>query len=478
MVKSKENKSNTLESCTLYVDGMHCPSCEILIEKKLLKQKNIESVNATLKDSKVTIVFKGERPKVQELNTQFAKLGYKFQKDKIRRDSTPFIKFTSSGSIAFNKNKVTGLVKVVLLILSFIFLFFIVEDLQLGQYVSVDVTSSLPAFFALGLVAGVSSCAALVGGLLLSMIKQWNEQYIDSDSQIQKATPHILFHSGRIISFLFLGGVLGFIGERISLDNLDIFAFITIAVSILMFITALQMIGIEWAQRFSFNAPKSATKFVANENNFRGKFMPFASGALTFLLPCGFTLAAQTLALTSGSVTQGAFIMLFFVLGTFIPLLAISLSGLAFNTKPHLTAKFNIIAGLIIIFFVIYNVNGQLNVLGLPSLNDFGKLIENTRQQNLIEIKEGQQELNIIAKGFEYISTGTTRIRAGIPTVLVVDNQGISGCGVFMAAKGLMDSVVQLKKGENIIELGSPKKGTYKLTCSMGMVPPVTIEVI
>ena len=36
-----------------------------------------------------------------------------------------------------------------------------------------------------------------------------------------------------------------------------------------------------------------------------------------------------------------------------------------------------------------------------------------------------------------------------------------------------------LKHGysENIIEF-TPKKGTYKLTCSMGMVPPVIINVI
>jgi copper chaperone CopZ len=39
MGKKKKQKpsSNKIKDCTLYVDGMHCASCEVLIEKKLLK---------------------------------------------------------------------------------------------------------------------------------------------------------------------------------------------------------------------------------------------------------------------------------------------------------------------------------------------------------------------------------------------------------------------------------------------------------
>ncbi|PIZ28832.1 sulfite exporter TauE/SafE family protein, partial [Candidatus Berkelbacteria bacterium CG_4_10_14_0_8_um_filter_39_42] len=40
--------------------------------------------------------------------------------------------------------------------------------------------------------------------------------------------------------------------------------------------------------------------------------MPMALGALTFLLPCGFTLTAEGLALISGNSLSGALIMLAF----------------------------------------------------------------------------------------------------------------------------------------------------------------------
>lgn len=482
MAKKKVSKStDKVKQCTLFIDGMHCASCEVLIERKLLKQDGIESVDVSLKGQKVQVNFIGDsKPNVKILNKEFSELGYEFSDKKFKKKDTPVISI-KNGSFVFNTKKIGYYFKVFTVFISLIIAFFIFEDLQLGQHVRVDSSSTLPAFFTLGIVAGLSSCAALVGGLLLSMTKQWNELYIDEETKFQKSKPHIMFHLGRIISFGVLGGLLGLVGETISLDNIYVFGAITIIVSIVMFMLALQMLGVGWAQSFKFAAPKSVTRFAADEQNFKGQFMPFLIGALTFLLPCGFTLIAQTLALTSGSVVQGSLIMLFFALGTLPTLLAISYSGLAFNSKPHLTAKFNIIAGLVVVFFAIYNINGQLNVLGYPSLSDisFSSSSTNDSGESLVAVDPtGEQTLNFIAKGFEYIPQGSTTIKAGVPTKLVVDNQGIQGCGAFMASRGLINNYVSLKKGINTIDLGSPKKGTYKLTCSMGMVPPVTIKVI
>lgn len=477
---SKKNKQkNNVKSTTLFVEGMHCSSCEILIEKKLLKQKGIESVDASLKGNRVDLNYIGEKkPEIDELNNSFEKFGYRFSYKKFKFKETPLFSI-KNGALLVNSNKLSSKIKTLAIFASLLVAFFVFEKLQFGRFVAVDSNSSLPAFFLLGLVAGLSSCAALIGGLLLSMTKQWNELYIDSESKTEKATPHIMFHVGRIISFGILGGVLGFIGQAISLNNATVFAFLTIVVSVIMFILALQMQGVSWAQKFKFSAPKSLTRYVADESNFQGKYMPLGIGALTFFLPCGFTLIAQTIALASGSFIQGAMIMMFFALGTFPTLLAISYSGLIFNTRPNLTARFNQVAGLLIVFFVIYNINSQLNVMNLPSLSDIL-----TKRDDVIAVEipttnaQGEQTLNLIAKGFEYIPTGPTTIKSGLSTTLVVDNQGIQGCGAFMAANGLFDNFVALEPGVNNIEIGKPEKGTYKLTCSMGMVRPVTITVI
>ena len=55
-----------------FVKGMHCASCEILIEKKLLKIPGIKSVEAS-SNGGVTIEYEGEKPSIENLNTIFQK---------------------------------------------------------------------------------------------------------------------------------------------------------------------------------------------------------------------------------------------------------------------------------------------------------------------------------------------------------------------------------------------------------------------
>ncbi|MCA9385357.1 sulfite exporter TauE/SafE family protein [Candidatus Dojkabacteria bacterium] len=466
-------KKSKSKQCTLFIDGMHCPSCELLVEKKLLKRNSIKQVDASLKNSRVQISYSGSEPNIEDINKEFKELGYTFSTKKFKVDNKPAISF-KGGNLEINPRKLKSLSTTVLAVIVLILGFFAFEGLQLGQYVSVDANSSLPAFFLLGIVAGLSSCAALIGGLLLSMVKQWNELYI-GETDTKKAQPHILFHVGRLVSFAVFGALLGVIGDVISLDNSTVYAILVFAVSVIMLVLALQMLGVTWAQKLSLRTPKGLGIFIADEKNFKGEYMPLIVGGLTFFLPCGFTLIAQGIALASGDPLAGSLIMLIFALGTLPTLAAISFSGLKFNKKPHLTARFNQIAGFIIIFFVIYNINGQMNVLGLPSLSD----IEfKQSEQTVIENATQDNTLDFVAKGFEYIPSGPTTLQSGTPAKLKIDNQGILGCGSFVASRGLFDGFVSLQPGMNEIDLGIVQPGSYKLTCSMGMVPPVTITVI
>lgn len=479
--KKRHQKQDNIKSCTIFVDGMHCASCEVLIEKKLLQQEGVEAVDASMNGNRVEVNYTGNnRPDVKDLNEEFEKLGYEFSTKKFIKDYSPLFQ-VKNGELTVNKEKFKSAWKNVVTVVLLLVAFFAFEKLKLGQYVSVDSNSSLPAFVLLGVVAGLSSCAALVGGLLLSMTKQWNELYITSESKVEKAQPHIMFHIGRLVSFMLLGGVLGLLGETVSLNNSVTFAILTVVISLVMFILAMQMLEVEWAQKFKFAAPKFMTRFAADETNFKGKYMSAITGALTFFLPCGFTLLAQTVALTSGDALRGGMIMFAFALGTLPTLVGISLSGLAFNSKPHLTAKFNKVAGMVIVFFVIYNINGQLNVLGMPSLSDVS-LESFKREEVTLEYApidaDGIQVLSLTAEGFSYIPTGPMVLKAGVPARMEVDNQGIQGCGTFISARGLFTNYVSLDSGLNTVDLGNPVAGVYKLTCSMGMVAPVTVQVI
>jgi len=460
---------------TFYVDGMHCPSCELLIEKKLLKYSQVEAADASLKNGCVNIQLKPDTHlDLSEINKEFTEHGYTFGKNPFPNKKRSMLMVDGNGNMTINWRRVGGALKVLFIVIILLAAFFAVERMQLGRLVSINEGSGLYAFFLLGLVAGLSSCAALIGGLLLSLTKRWHEANIDSDSGWQKAKPHIMFHAGRLISFFILGGFLGLIGQAISFGNTSMYAFIVILVSAVMLISALQMIGISWAYKIMPRLPKFITR-AASDTKKGGRVMPFITGSLTFFLPCGFTLIAQGIALTSASFMYGGLIMLYFAFGTLPILAGISWSGLRFTRRPHMTAKFMLIAGLMIVFFAIYNINGQLNVLGLPSLSDIS-LAKN--ENNFVErIVDGQQVISLVAEGFSYTPTSATTIKAGVPTKLIVDDRGILGCGVYLSARGLIDDFVPLRSGINEIDLGIPSPGTYKVTCSMGMVPPVTIKV-
>jgi len=181
-----------------YVRGMHCASCEVLIEKKLLGLKGIESADASATNGQVLIVYKGEKPASKTLNKIFKENGYFFSEKPFPTEQVARVNSWLIFSIS-------------LLAIS---IFYFLQKTGLSSLATINSKSNLPAFFVFGVLAGVSSCAALVGGLVLSMSKQWSELYSDRDSFWQKSQPHFLFNAGRLISYGLLGGVLGLVGKN------------------------------------------------------------------------------------------------------------------------------------------------------------------------------------------------------------------------------------------------------------------------
>ena len=60
------------------VKGTHCASCEILIEKKLLEEKNIKAAESSNQKGQVLIEYEGGKPSLKHLNKLFEKEGYTF----------------------------------------------------------------------------------------------------------------------------------------------------------------------------------------------------------------------------------------------------------------------------------------------------------------------------------------------------------------------------------------------------------------
>lgn len=460
-----------------YVQGMHCASCEILIEKKIIKEDSVEMVDVSSFRGTVTIEYNSKQKITPEyLNKIFKNEGYLFSITPFKKSS----KIDQNNHCAIPNETPTKPYAPFLIATIFILGYVFLSRTGLSSLVSVDSHSSLPLFFLFGLLAGVSSCAALVGGIILSISQQWLIKYKKNDSFLEKSEPHFLFNIGRVLGYSGLGAILGMTGNFFKMSPIFT-ATLVIVVSIIMALLGLQMIGIKALKNFQIKLPKSLTGKVADESNFQGKFGPILMGALTFFLPCGFTITAQALALTSGNPMQGALIMGLFALGTAPGLLMIGLSSVKFQSNPKLAKQFSLIAGLLVLFFASFNINSQLAVLGVSNINDLFSSSNKTQiSQNIGELPpmvNGTQVVKINASGAGY-TPNKIRLRANTPTRWEITTTNISGCTNAIISRSLFEGQIDLKNGTTSIkEFTSPKPGTYKFSCWMGMVTG-TVEVV
>lgn len=457
---------------TYKVNGMHCASCEILIEKKLLEIQNIKSVDASTGKREVVVEYEGDRPAPQRLNRIFNEENYTF----FDFASPDTIK-TKAGSSEKRANATLAAFNIAIFI---IIAFLILQKIGISDFLSLTSTSSLMAFFGFGLLAGISSCAALVGGMVLSMSKQWQNLYLKDQPVFKKLQPHMMFNAGRVISYIALGGVLGMIGSRLQISP-QFTAFLIIAVSFLMLALGLQMLGVKAFRKFQITAPKAAARYIANENNFQGKYMPFLMGAATFFLPCGFTVTAQSLALLSGNAFHGALIMGTFALGTVPTLLFIGLSSVKFSAKPHLAEKFSKVAGFLVLFFAVFNISSQMNVLGFTG---FGNIIKQSQTQNVTDEKNlppivnGKQVIKMTAFASKDVPN-YFKVRVGVPVRWeITADSSAGGCNSSIISSGLFSGAINLTPGQVSVKEFTPQKaGKYRFSCQMGMIAGI-IQVI
>lgn len=442
-------KNKNIKKCAYRVAGMHCASCELLIEKRLLKESGVKVVDASKLSEEVRIEYDGEKPDLKKINKMFKKNNYEF----FRKGSK-------------NKKKTRNWKKDVLVAIISIAL--IGGFLAMNRYGVVTLSgvksgSSLFGFLLFGLMAGISSCAALVGGIVLSMSKQWKSE----------KKPHILFNVGRLLSYALVGFLLGIVGKKAGI-SLTVSSILTFSVAGLMLILGLQMVGLKIAQKVTIAMPKSVTRFIANDDlSGKTKWMPALIGALTVLLPCGFTITTESLAITSGDPIKGMLMMLSFALGTLPMLLIIGFSSMKILKKPHWSGIFSSVAGIIVIFLALYNINAQIIVLNWGGISIQAK----GEARNIVPMKNGKQIIKMDALAYGY-EPNYIRVREGIPVVWEIEDKGTSGCTNAIVSRGLFEGEIKLTPGQTSVKEFTPKKaGLYKFSCWMGMVSG-TIEVV
>jgi sulfite exporter TauE/SafE len=329
---------------------MHCNACVILTESELTDLPEVSKAKSSLASHSIEVIgnFGDKEPEhiARDLSEVLKPHGYTLTLEK-QEHSTRWSDFRIAFPIA----------------IAFFAVFILLQKLGIVNLITSSEVGYGTAFF-IGLIASISTCMAVVGGLVLSMSANFAKEN-------DKVRPQILFHAGRLVSFFILGGLIGTIGSAFQLGTMGIFI-LGLVVGFVMLLLGINLLDVfPWAKKLQPVIPSFIGRRVHGLKNMNHTFTPILVGIATFFLPCGFTQSMQIYTLTTGSFLTGALIMFTFALGTLPVLALLSFSSLGIHKKAQSGVFFKT-AGLVVIFFGIFNLINALVAAGIiPPLFSF-----------------------------------------------------------------------------------------------------------
>jgi len=339
-----------MKTYKFHIHGMHCNSCVILTETSIAELPQVKKATSSLKNHSVEVIGDFgdmDESQIAELLTQPIKNhGYTVSVEKAVSD-----KKWSDFRIAIP------------VAIGFALLFVLLQKAGLVNLVSGGSVTYGTAFV-VGVVASLSTCMAVVGGLVLSMSATFAKEG-------DKVKPQIMFHAGRVVSFFVLGGVIGAIGSAFTLNTTATFV-LGIIIGLVMLILGINLLDVlPWAKRLQPSMPKFISKKAHKVSDLNHTLTPILVGIATFFLPCGFTQSMQLYTLSTGSFIKGGITMLAFALGTFPVLALVSFSSFSIKNSKN-SGVFWKSAGLIVIMFAVFNLINSLVIIGvIPPIFNF-----------------------------------------------------------------------------------------------------------
>jgi sulfite exporter TauE/SafE/copper chaperone CopZ len=421
---------------------MHCKSCELLLERSIQQIKGVEKVHADQSKGTVTISYADVIPNEKTIESIIKENGYKLGKE---------------AKLPWFHTEIDTYIETILIVavLFMLYIFVKMSGFSFGSFGDFS-SPSLGVAFLVGLTAGVSSCMAMVGGLILSVSAKWNEEHMRA-SKWHRFQPHLYFNIGRITGFGILGGLLGIFGSFISLSPFAIGA-LTVGTGLIMLLLGINLSDLSpRLSKVSITLPKFLGSGVGKSDGASKHMVAMTTGALTFFLPCGFTLAMQAYAITTGSFTIGSLTLMAFALGTAPGLLGVG--GLTSYISGTIAKKFFKFTGILVLILAIFNISNGYTLMNLGGL---AKITPTTGV-----VSDEVQEIRMTESDSGY-TPSTLSIKPNMHTRWIINATNPYTCASQLMVPSL-GITKQLEPGENIIEFISPASGTIGFSCSMGM---------
>ena len=436
---------------TFPVRGMTCRSCEVRIGRFVGRLPGVERVAASVVSGQVTVECSAPVP-AADIAREIGRAGYEVGRDPwVERDPVIW------GTVGAGFVVLLGLV-------------IAVQQAGVGEVAGAagDLsTGGLAVALLLGLAAGVSTCMALVGGLVLGLSATYQAGRAGSAGRGASMRPALVFVGGRIVGYALFGAVLGALGASIAMPP-QVTAVLMLGVALVMLLVGTRLTGLSpRLAGWSPTLPMGLGRRLGLDGSAAGGAYSHARtvvlGALSFFLPCGFTQAVQVFALSTGSPAYAAALLGTFALGTAPGLLA--LAGVPVFVPSRAKPTLLRLVGVVVVGFALLNASAGLRLSGvsLTLASSAGAAAVDPAVLGA----DGVERLTTYQDAGGY-SPSNVAIYAGYPVEWTVVSSNTSTCAASIFAPGV-DIRSSLHKGPNTFSLPPLPAGVLRYTCAMGM---------
>jgi hypothetical protein len=183
------------------------------------------------------------------------------------------------------------------------------------------------AALGLGFASGFH-CIGMCGPIALSL-------GLSKQQQVNFHLQNFTYQLGRIITYTFLGAIVGIVGEGFQMAGFQ--KYISIFAGALLIVMALFSFGGDFASKIpAVNNALLKVKInlgkLLQKSDYSSRFL---TGILNGFLPCGMVYMALTASLAAGGIWQSATFMAVFGLGTFPFMFAVVFFGNLINTATR-----------------------------------------------------------------------------------------------------------------------------------------------
>lgn len=457
-------------------EGMHCQSCEELIERSVKKLEGVSKVHADYETETGEVTFDSGRVTIKEIFDTIEKKGYEcwpvggtkkvvdkgtaVDKGEAGKDSDYY-----NFSIPSIDTKLIGMAFGIIGVLVAGYFVFTISDGIAFPQISQNMGYGL--LFLVGLLTGFH-CISMCGGFVVSYTAK------DAQAGVKSHKSHLMYGFGKTVSYTVMGAAFGLLGSIVAFTPM-MRGVAGIIAGLFLIVFGLNMLNVfPWLRKVRIKAPKFLSKFVRTES--KKHRSPLAIGLLNgLMIACGPLQAIYIMAAGTGSAIEGAKLLFVFALGT-LPVM-IGFGFFASFLSGKATRKILKASGIIIIVLGVIMMNRGLALTGagVDAFTVFATIADEDAMAtgNVALVEGGYQviRMDVIRYGWE---PDKFVLKKGVPVKWIINGKEINGCNnaIQVPKYGLEFDIQQ---GEQVIEFTPDKEGTITWSCWMGMIPGVFV---